>query len=180
MVEDGTNGLQRVKCLVSGNYTILVGMRVEGQTAGSTRSNIVASIDVKRGGTAVVGTGFEQATYARNTVPKANFLSSLQIDLEADDLIEMLLYREVDFTANYDLGGENSFISIVQNGATGAKGDKGDPGEDSIIDVSGEDLEIPTEDDKGTRLDWTPTSTICISRCEGSGRPPRRREPGPP
>ena len=36
MVEDGTNGLQRVKCLVSGNYTILVGMRVEGQTAGST------------------------------------------------------------------------------------------------------------------------------------------------
>ena len=61
MVEDGTNGLQRVKCLVSGNYTILVGMRVEGQTAGSTRSNIVAIIDVKRGGTAVEGTGFEQA-----------------------------------------------------------------------------------------------------------------------
>ena len=49
MVEDGTNGLQHVKCLISGNYTILVGMRVEGQTAGSTRSNIVASIDVKRG-----------------------------------------------------------------------------------------------------------------------------------
>ena len=64
----------------------------------------------------------------------------------------MLLYREVDFTANQDLGGENSFISIVQNGATGAKGDKGDPG-GGVIDVSGEDLEIPVEGDRGTL--WT-------------------------
>ena len=95
------------------------------------------------------GTGFEQGTYARNTVPKSNLLASLQIDLEADDLIEMLLYREVDFTANQDLGGENSFISIVQNGAAGAKGDKGDAGEESITDVSGEDLENVTAADKG-------------------------------
>ena len=88
--------------------------------------------------------------YARSGVPKANFTTALIVDLEADDLIEMLVYREVDFTANYDIGGENSFISILQNGgATGPRGAKG-PSGGGIVDVSGVDLEIPDEDDKGT------------------------------
>ena len=150
MVEDGTNSNQRVKCLISGNYTILVGMAIDGPTTGNDRSNIVSQIDVKRGATAVAGTGFEQGFYLRDTVPVANAISSLTVDLEVDDLIEMLFYRQADRPGSVIFGGENSFISIVQNGAAGAKGDMGDPGEDSIIDVSGVDLEVVDEDDKGT------------------------------
>ena len=44
-----------------------------------------------------------------------SFTLSLNIDLEVDDLIEVLLFREVDFSAVHDLGGVGSFISIVEN-----------------------------------------------------------------
>ena len=117
-VEDGTNSKQRLKCLKSGNYSILVGMAIGVPSTGSTRSNIISSIDVKRSGVAVEATEFEQAVYARNTVIVGSFTTSLTVDLEADDLIEMLLYRAVDFTANMDIGGDNSFISITENVGT--------------------------------------------------------------
>ena len=90
----------------------------------------------------------------RDTVPIANALSSLQtVDLEVDDLIEMLVYRRGRLQAGnrHDIGGENSFISIVQNGAAGAKGDTGESrAKTALLTCPGWTLKSSTEADKGT------------------------------
>ena len=114
----GTNALQHVKCLKAGNYSILIGVAIGASTSGNFRSNIVSKIDVQRAGVAVAGTEFEQGIYSRNAVPVGSFTMALMVDLEVDDLIEMLLHREVDNSSTHTIGGSDSFISIVENVGT--------------------------------------------------------------